>query len=238
MTPRPRIAVLGGTGKEGSGLALRWARAGFPVAIGSRDPERARQAVERLRPLAPSAALQGLSNAEAAAWCEAAVIAVPYEGHAALLEALRETLEGKLVVDVVVPLDPRNPRRYLPPPDGSATAEAQRILGPHTPVVGAFHHIAHSQLYDLERPPDCDVLVVGDHREAKAQVIAMAEAIGFTAYDAGPLANAPIVEGLTAVLIGLNMRYKTHGAGIRITGIPRRGTGEPEAGRATSAPIA
>ena len=222
MEPRPRIAVLGGTGKEGSGLALRWARAGFPVAIGSRDPERARQAVERLRAHVPDAELFGLPNAEAAAWGEVVVLAVPYAGHAALLQSLRETLQGKLVVDVVVPLDPDNPRRYLPPPDGSATAEAQRILGPGTPVVGAFHNISHLHLHDLEDTPDCDVLVVGEDRAAKARVIQLAEAIGFTAYDAGPLHNAPIVEGLTALLIGLNIRYKTRGAGIRITGIPRR----------------
>ena len=222
MADRPRIAVLGGTGKEGSGLALRWARAGFPVAIGSRDPERARAAVERLRPLAPAASLYGLTNAEAAAWGEVVVIAVPYEGHGPLLAALRETLRGKRVIDVVVPLDPQNPRRYAPPPEGSATAEAQRILGSETPVVGAFHNISHHLLHDPEGTPDCDVLVVGDHREAKAEAIALAEAIGLTAYDAGPLANASIVEGLTAVLIGLNMRYKTRGAGIRITGIPKR----------------
>ncbi|MER3469472.1 MAG: hypothetical protein C4314_05995, partial [Thermoflexus sp.] len=122
MADRPRIAVLGGTGKEGSGLALRWARAGFPVAIGSRDLERARAAVERLRPLASAASLYGLTNAEAAAWGEVVVIAVPYEGHGPLLEALRETLRGKRVIDVVVPLDPQNPRRYAPPPEGSATA--------------------------------------------------------------------------------------------------------------------
>jgi len=223
MEAHPRIAVLGGTGKEGSGLALRWARAGFPVAIGSRDPERARQAAERLRAAAGGADLIGLPNAEAAAWGEVVVVAVPYEGHASLLQALREALARKLVVDVVVPLDPQNPRRYAPPPDGSAAAEAQRILGPETPVVGAFHHISHFHLHDLNEIPDCDVLVVGDHREAKARVIALAEAIGFTAYDAGPLANAPIVEGLTAVLIGLNLRYKARGAGIRITGIPGKG---------------
>ncbi len=224
MSSQPRIAVLGGTGKEGSGLALRWARAGFPVAIGSRDPERARQAAERLRAMVPTTELLGLSNPEAAAWGEIVVIAVPYEGHATLLQALRDTLARKLVIDVVVPLDPSNPRRYAPPPDGSATAEAQRILGPETPVVGAFHNISHSHLHDLEETPDCDVLVVGDHREAKGQVIALAEAIGFTAYDAGPLMNAPIIEGLTAVLIGLNIRYKARGAGIRITGIPKRNT--------------
>lgn len=222
MDPRPRIAILGGTGKEGAGLALRWARAGFPIAIGSRDPERARRAVEGLRARLPAAELYGLSNAEAAAWGDVVVIAVPYEGHAALLQSLREPLAGKLVIDVVVPLDPNNPRRYAPPPDGSATAEAQRILGPETPVVGAFHNVSYAHLQDLEKPPECDVLVVGDHREAKAKVIALAEAIGFTAYDAGPLANAPIVEGLTAVLIGLNIRYKAHGAGIRITGLPRK----------------
>ncbi|MFN3928540.1 MAG: NADPH-dependent F420 reductase [Thermoflexus sp.] len=220
MASYPRIAILGGTGKEGSGLALRWARAGYPVAIGSRDPERARHTVERLRPLAPSAELVGLSNAEAAAWGAVVVIAVPYEGHAAILQTLRDTLARKLVIDIVVPLDPNNPRRYAPPPDGSATAEAQRILGSETPVVGAFHNISYLHLHNLDETPECDVLVVGDHREAKAQVIALAEAIGFTAYDAGPLANASIVEGLTAVLIGLNMRYKTRGVGIRITGIP------------------
>ncbi len=221
MDSRPRIAILGGTGKEGSGLALRWARAGFPVAIGSRDPERARQTAERLRAMAPAAELIGFPNAEAAAWGEVVVVAVPYEGHASILQNLRAILAHKLIIDVVVPLDPRNPRRYTPPPDGSATAEAQRILGPETPVVGAFHNISHFHLHDLDEIPDCDVLVVGDHREAKARVIALAEAIGFTAYDAGPLANAPIVEGLTAVLIGLNIRYKGRGAGIRITGISR-----------------
>ncbi|MCS6964503.1 NADPH-dependent F420 reductase [Thermoflexus sp.] len=221
MNSRPCIAVLGGTGKEGSGLALRWARVGFPIVIGSRDPERARHTAERLRGTVPGAELIGLSNAEAAAQGEVVVVAVPYEGHASILQSLRDILAHKLIIDVVVPLDPSNPRRYAPPPDGSATAEAQRILGPETPVVGAFHNISHLHLHNLDEIPDCDVLVVGDHREAKARVIALAEAIGFTAYDAGPLANASIVEGLTAVLIGLNIRYKGHGAGIRITGISK-----------------
>ncbi|MCS7250857.1 MAG: NADPH-dependent F420 reductase [Anaerolineae bacterium] len=219
MTSHPQIAILGGTGKEGSGLALRWARAGFPILIGSRDPERARHTAERLRAIVPGGELIGLSNAEAAAQGEVVVVTVPYEGHAPILQGLRDLLAHKLIIDVVVPLDPQNPRRYVPPPDGSATAEAQRILGPKTPVVGAFHHISHLHLHNLEETPECDVLVVGDHREAKARVIALAEAIGFTAYDAGPLANAPAVEGLTAVLIGLNIRYKAHGTGIRITGI-------------------
>lgn len=223
MDPRPRIAILGGTGKEGSGLALRWARAGFPIAIGSRNLERACLTAERLRPMAPAAELIGLLNTEAAAWGEVVVVAVPYEGHASILWDLRDLLARKLIIDVVVPLDPNNPRRYAPPPDGSATAEAQRILGPETPLVGAFHTISHLHLHDPDEIPECDVLVVGDHREAKARVITLAEAIGFTAYDAGPLSNAPIVEGLVAVLIGLNMRYKTRGAGIRITGIPKKG---------------
>lgn len=216
-----RIAILGGTGNEGQGLALRWSRAGHEVLIGSRDARRAEQVASQLRARRPDARLRGLANLEAARQAEVAVLTVPYAGHAALLAELAPVLQGKVLVDVTVPLDPQQPRRYLPPPGGSAAQEAAALLGSGVRVVGAFHNVSHAHLQDLEAEIEVDVLVSGDDPQAKELAIALAGEAGMRAVDAGPLENAAVSEGLTAVLLHLNLSRQARQAGIRITGLRR-----------------
>lgn len=213
------VAILGGTGKEGSGLALRWARAGHRILIGSRDRERARTRARELAAHLDGAAIAGLTNEEAARAGEVVVVAVPHAGHRALLEGLRDPLRGKVVLDTVVPLDFGSPRLYAPPPEGSAAEEAQAVLGPEARVVAALHQIAAHELQALDHPLDADAPLCGDDPEAKRVAAGLIESLGVRALDAGPLAMASVLEGLTALLVRLNRRYKVKGAGLRITGL-------------------
>jgi NADPH-dependent F420 reductase len=215
------IAVLGGTGKEGSGLALRWAQSGASVIIGSRQLEKAQRVANELNTQLGREAILGLHNRDAATQGEIIVLTVPYEAHLTTLANVREALQGKVLVDVTVPLDPGNVRRVRMPPAGSATQEAQAFLGDGVRVVAAFQNISASHLKDLQQPVECDVLVCGNDREAKGLAIRLAEMAGMRGLDAGPIENAAVVEGLTSVLIHINTRYKVQGAGIRITGLPR-----------------
>jgi NADPH-dependent F420 reductase len=214
------IAVIGGTGKEGRGLALRWAAAGQNVIIGSRQAGKARATAAELNQIIGKNNVSGLVNREAAAAADTVVLTVPYAAHRDILDDIRDACQGKVLIDVTVPLDPADPKRIQVPPAGSATAEAQQLLGNAVRVVGAFHNISAVKLPRLDQPLDCDVLVVGNDREAKQVAIDLARQLGVAAYDAGPLDNAIAVEGLTAILIGINIRYKVKGAGIRITGYP------------------
>lgn len=217
----PKIAILGGTGNEGSGLALRWARAGYDVAIGSRQLDKAHTAAAELNELLGKELIHGMINQEAAAWADIVVLTVPYAAHAAILAEIRDAVQGKVFVDVTVPLNPQNVRRVRMPAAGSATLEAQQILGPQVKVVAAFQNISAAHLKDLEHEADCDVLVCGNDREAKQQVIELAREAGFWGWDAGPLENSMVVEGLTSILIHLNIEHKVKSSGLRITGIPR-----------------
>ena len=219
-SPRHTIAVLGGTGNQGPGLALRWARAGHTVIIGSRQAEKALRVAGELNVLLTGAVIQGMENGDAAAACDIAAITVPYEAQAALLESLREPLQGKILIDVNVALKPPKVARVFIPPEGSATEQAQAILGEGVTVVGAFQNISAELLLDPDAVVDCDVLVCGDNRAAKRVVMALAEEIGTRGIDAGALVNAKAVEAMTSVLIGINIRYKVKGSGIRITGLP------------------
>ena len=215
-----KIAVLGGTGAQGAGLALRWARAGHEVLIGSRTAGKAEQAAERIKDrLHGSGTICGLDNPAAAAACQVAVLAVPYPHQLAALAEAREGLAGKLLVSVVVPLQPPHVARVWRPPAGSAAEEAQEFLGPDTPVVAALQNVSAAHLAELERPIDCDVLICGDRKSDKEIVQGLVREAGMRPVDAGPLVNAGVVEGLTAVLIGINIRYKVPGAGIRVTGL-------------------
>jgi NADPH-dependent F420 reductase len=214
-----RIAIIGGTGKEGHGLALGWARAGQEVLVGSRAPERAQETAAAINAAVGKPAATGLSNPEAAAAAEIAVLTVPYAAHGAILKEIQAGMRGKILVDVTVPLDPEKPRRLRTPAGGSATEEAQALLGPQTRVVAAFQNISYKQLAEGEQG-DCDVLVCGDDAEARRQVVALAGLLGFRGLDAGPARNARVVEGLTVLLIEINRRYKAAEAGIRVTGIP------------------
>jgi hypothetical protein len=216
------LGILGGTGNEGSGLALRWAHAGYAVIIGSRDEVRAQAAAAAINEkLRREGLVRGASNLDAARACDIAVLTVPYAAHRATLESVKEALAGKILVDVTVPLNPEKRRRVHLPPGGSAGAEAQALLGDTVKVVSAFQNIGFGHLQELDAPIDCDVLVTGNDKEAKQQVIALAKAIGVAAFDAGLIENAVVAESLSSALINVNVKYKVTSAGIRITGIPR-----------------
>ena len=214
-----RIAVVGGTGKEGQGLAQGWARAGQEVIIGSRTLPRARQTAETINREVGRTVATGMLNREAAAAGEIVVLTVPYDAHEKTLLDIREAIQGKILVDVTVPVDPEKPRRLRIPPGGSATEEAQALLGSETRVVAAFQNISYTHLARGE-PIASDVLVCGDDRESRQAVIELAGLLHLRALDAGPARNARVVEGLTVVLMEINRRQKVQGAGIRITGLP------------------
>jgi NADPH-dependent F420 reductase len=214
------LAVLGGTGKEGEGLVLRWADSGYRVLIGSRDAAKAEAKAQALNDVLGEDVIRGLSNVEAAAAADVVVLTVPYAGHAAVLEAIQDVVQGKIVVDVAVPLLPPNVRTVYVPEGLAASLEAQAFLGDGVQVVAAFQNVGAAHLKELKHPVNCDVLVCGDDDDAKADVQQLIEAIdGLRAIDAGPLANAVAVEALTPVLLYINRRYKISGAGIRITGL-------------------
>lgn len=220
---KPVIGVIGGTGAEGSGLVVRWAAAGYPVIIGSRSWEKAQTVAAELMALLPagSAEIGGDDNAGAAAASDVIVLSVPYSSQADMAAQIAEAVQGKIVITVVVPLKPPRVSVAWRPEAGSAAEELQRQLGEGAQVVAAFQNIAAGHLRDLSWQPDCDVLYTGDNKEAKAVARELIQAAGFFGVDAGPLANSSVIEGLTAVLIGINIRYKVQGSGIRITGIPR-----------------
>jgi 8-hydroxy-5-deazaflavin:NADPH oxidoreductase len=213
------VAVLGGTGKEGSGLSMRWALNGYRVIIGSRDAERAQTRAQELNNEIGGDYIVGMSNAEAAKAASLVVLSVPYDAHKATLESVREHLQGKVLVDLTVPLQPPDVRTVHVPPGLSAAVEAQTLLGPEVFVVAAFQNVSAEKLKNPQMVVGCDVLVCGDSADAKQDVIRLAEAAGMRGLDAGPLANAVAVEALTPVLLYLNKQYKVKGAGIRITGL-------------------
>jgi len=217
------IAVIGGTGAEGSGLAVRWAAAGHDIVVGSRSAEKAASAAEELsRHLSEgSGAITGAANGDAAAQAQIVVLSVPYTAQVETINQILDGAQGKIVITVGVPLMPPKVSTVWHAPGGSAAEEAQAQLGGEVRVVGAFQNVAAGHLKDLAWQPDCDVLVTGDDKDAKLTTIQLATDAGFFALDAGPLANASVVEGFTALLVGINARNKVKGAGIRITGIPR-----------------
>ncbi len=214
------LGIIGGTGKEGSGLGYRWAMAGHKVIIGSRQVEKALNAVETLREKIGNREidLSGMSNSDAVKACDIAVLTVPFAAHAATLEGLKEELQGKLLIDVCVPLVPPKVTKVQMPAEGSAALQAKAILGPDAQVVDAFQTISFEHLLSGEEI-DCDVLVAGGNKESREIVIGLAEDMGLKAWDAGVIENTVVVEGLTSILIGLNLKYKVPSAGMRITGI-------------------
>ncbi len=211
------LAILGGTGKQGPGLAYRWAKAGYHVAIGSRTPDKAVRVASGLNERLGRKTIQGMGNEQAARRCDIAVLTIPYSAHRSLLEELKPQLQGKVLADVTVPIVGSDAAVVQMPPTGSAAQEAQQILGENVRVVAAFQNVSYVHLMEDGLVP-CDVLVCGDSQEAKDQVLQLVSAAGLTGWDAGPLQNAVVVEGLTSVLIGINERYGVKNAGIRITG--------------------
>ena len=216
--PLPTLAILGGTGKEGTGLGLRWARAGYPVIIGSRSAERAVQAAASLNALLGLASVRGLENGEAVDAADLVVLTVPPDAQLATLEGVKHRLAGKLLVDATARVDARDPR----PPSGPGSGRlAQDLLGPSVRVVAAFQNVPAHALKQLDHALASDVLVCADDAEARAVVVVLAEAAGMRAYEAGGLDNGLVVEGLTALIIAMNKRYKSKTGGIGVTGISK-----------------
>jgi len=214
-----RIGIVGGTGKEGSGLGVRWAAAGHEVVIGSRDPERARGKAAELAARARAARVSGMSNVDAVRAADVVVLAVPASGLRTTLPDVKDACRGKVVISAVVPLTFGGGRLFTPPPQGSSAEEAQEILGPEARVVAAFHHIAAHELEDGDHPIECDLLLCGGDAAAKKVVTELGASLGLRALDAGPLTNAGPLEGITAVLATINRRYKLKNSGIKITGL-------------------
>ncbi|MBI5669428.1 MAG: NADPH-dependent F420 reductase [Chloroflexi bacterium] len=214
------IAVLGGTGKEGSGLAMRWALNGYRVIIGSREAEKAQSRAGEMNAQLGGDYLTGTANPDAAAKADVVVLSVPYSAHRATLEGVKEQVAGKVLVDITVPLQPPKVRTVHLPEGKAAALEAQALLGDSVKVVSAFQNVSAEQLAEPDHEVDCDVLVCGDDASAKATVMKLVEATGMRAIDGGPLANSIAVESLTPVLLYINKAYGIKGSGIRITGIP------------------
>jgi 8-hydroxy-5-deazaflavin:NADPH oxidoreductase len=214
-----RVGIVGGTGKLGSGLAERWSRAGHAIAIGSRDPAKARAHAEELA--RKGLPVTGGDNAWAAREGEVVVLTVPYAAHADTLRSIVEAAAGKVLIDTTVPLKPPKVSRVQLPEGQAAALEAQAIVGPSTPVVAALHHVSAAHLADAEHAIEAHVLVAGDDAKAKETAMGLVRDLGMRALDAGALVNAIALESLTPVLIHLNRTYKSpQGAGIVFTDLP------------------
>ncbi len=213
------IAVLGGTGKEGKGLVYRWAKAGYRILIGSRTLEKAQAAaVELTELLDGKAVIEGATNLTAAISANIIALAVPYTAHRETLETVKEALKGKILIDVTVPLISHKVTKVQMPPAGSAAQEAREILGEEVEVTSAFQNISYEHLLQ-DGPVECDVLVTGTSKEARSETLKLVAAAGLIGWDAGPIENSVVVEGMTSVLIGINKQYQSTNAGIRIIGV-------------------
>lgn len=216
------IAVLGGTGKEGKGLALRWARAGYRIIIGSRTIEKAQAAAaEIVDLLGGKAFVEGTTNLKAAYVADIVVLTVPYTAHQTTLNDVKDAVQGKILVDVTVPLVPPNVAKVHVPAAGSAAQEARAILGENVQVTSAFQNISFEHLLQSDTI-ECDVLVTGTSKEARSETLKLVYAAGLNGWDAGPIENSVVIEGLTSVLININKQNGTKSAGIRITGVPEK----------------
>jgi NADPH-dependent F420 reductase len=218
-TSLPSVAVVGGTGEQGRGLALRWSAAGYDVTIGSRASARARAEVEKLNRLHSNISLSSDDNKGAARGADIIVLTVPFKFQLSTVEDIATCLDGKILVDVTVPLVPPKVARVQLPEAGSAVVNVQRILGENVRVVSAFQNVSAHHLNDLDHKIKCDVLVCGDDVEARQETIKLVAAAGMRGIHGGPLVNSVAAEALTSVLIGINRRYKIPGAGIIITGL-------------------
>ena len=219
--PIKTIGIIGGTGKEGKGLAYRWAKAGYSIFIGSRNIEKAQSAAEEINALLKvNRAVAGVENSTAVKKSDLVVLTVPYSAHLGMLETIKDELQGKILIDVTVPLVPPKVTRVQMPPAGSAALESQKILGSAAQVVAAFQNISYEHLLH-DDDVNCDVLVCGGDKAARGIVLQLVKAAGLVGWDAGPLENSMVVEGMTSILIGINKQFGVQSAGIRITGVPR-----------------
>lgn len=213
------IAILGGTGKEGPGLALRWANAGYRIIIGSRQEEKALKVAAELNEALDLDSIQGMVNEDAARQADISVLTVVQSAHEEALKGLRDALQGRILVDATARVDFRDPKPPAPP---SAARIAQDILGPDVRVVAAFQNTpSHALRENIDKPLNMDVLVFADDDEAAQEVIILAEGAGLNAYHAGGLDHAIVAEGLSAVLIELNKRHQSKLGAIRVTGIEK-----------------
>ena len=225
---KQRVSIIGGTGDQGKGLALRWALSGYEILIGSRDEERARTAAAEMNTTLSAAGvvgdrISGAANREAAAGASLVVLTVPFSAHVKTLKDIREGLQpGTLLIDVTVPLEPAvggRPTRVLGVWAGSAAEQCAELVPPGVKVVSAFQNVSATVLADLSHEVACDIIVCGNEKADREKVRPLVEAIPGCRYlDGGVLSNSRLVESWTALLIGLNIRYKAH-TGIRITGI-------------------
>jgi NADPH-dependent F420 reductase len=217
-----KVAIIGGAGELGFGLALRWAKAGVEIVIGSRDPAKAEDAVKRVEAAVPGATVSGFDNIKAAGVAGVVALAVPFAAQAGILKSIKPALTDRILVETSVPLAAAiggRPTRMLSVWEGSAAQAAQGLL-PGVTVLSAFHNVPAEVLNDLAAAPDCDVLICGDDAAAKERLSALVKLIpGLRPLDAGPLEMSRVVESITALLISLNRRYKVHHSGIRITGL-------------------
>ncbi len=215
------IAIIGGTGDEGLGLAMRFAAAGQEVVIGSRLAERARTAAETVRAAVPNCSVDGAENAAAARRADVIFISVPYSGQRDTVTALKDVIGNKLVVSIVVPMEfETGGARAVAVEEGSAAEQTKAILGEGSRVVSGFHNLSSHELMRVDLPLDSDVLICGGDAESRQQVMLLAGLLsGCRGIDAGPLRNSRYIEDITVLLVGINRRYKTQ-AGVRIVGIP------------------
>jgi NADPH-dependent F420 reductase len=218
----PVIAILGGTGDLGTGLARRWAQAGYEVIIGSRTQDKAEVAAADLKKImdergVKSVTVRAADNLAAAQAADIVAMTVPFSHQKSTLEGVKDALQGKILIDVTVPLVPPKVARVQLPAEGSAGQIAQALLGENVKVVSAFQNVAAHHLQEGQGL-ECDVLVCGDSKDARAEVIKLVEAAGMRGFHAGSIANAAAVEAMTSVLIFINKQYECH-AGIRVTGI-------------------
>jgi NADPH-dependent F420 reductase len=220
MADSLKIAVIGGTGAEGSGLAARWAHAGHQVAIGSRSADKAQAAAAELNALLGGERVSGGDNRMVTQAADVVVLTVPFSGQMPTVRELKDVLAGKILIDVTVPLVPPKVSTVQLPPGGSCVVAVQQELGPEVKVVSAFQNVSAHKLKKLDQKIACDVLVCGDHKEARAVVIGLARDAGLRGVDAGPLANSVAAEAFTSLLIWINRTYKIPDAGVAITGLP------------------
>ncbi len=214
----PTIAVIGGTGAEGSAIALRLGHAGYRVVIGTRDSAKGVRVTAELNKLGADA-IEFAGNAEAAGKADIVILTVPYTAQEATVQEIRAFLTGKILIDATVPLVPPKVSNVQLPPGGSAVARIQSMLGDKVRVVSAFQNVAAHKLRRLDVDVQCDVLVCGDDVEARSITLELITKMGLRALDAGPICNSAAAEALTSLLIFFNRKYKVSGSGIRITGL-------------------
>jgi len=213
------ICVVGGTGAEGSGLALRWARAGREVTIGSRETIKAQATASELNAILGAERIAGTDSRAGVAGADIVVLTVPFAAQIATVTGLKDLLAGKILIDVTVPLVPPKVSRVQLPASDSCVVAVQELLGPEVRVVSAFQNVSAHKLKKLDQVIDCDVLVAADDKDARAVAIGLAEDAGMRGINVGPLANSVVAESLTSALIWINRTYKIPDAGIRITGL-------------------